>query len=438
MDTNDVSTNEKAAKAELDHQEPNGKKERKNFWGFPFTDFTYFFIWAVVNGYLTLWMEQVGHLNGAESGAVFSMMAGISLIYQPIFGVISDKLLFKKNLILIIAAAGLLIGPYFQWLFLPLMQVNSFLVAIVTGAFLSFVLNGGVSVIEQYVQRASLANHFEYAHARVGGSVAGVVASLVAGRLFLWSPNSIFWACTVAAACLVLLLVFSDKIDMDNAAAAGDTSDSLDWKTVLSVFKIKNLWVLAIFYMGASALFDVFDQQFIIFFRTFFHTAAQSTLVYSYMTSGQTAIEFLLMFPMPWIINRIGSRNGLIAYGFITALRILGSALSPNWIWVVGFRLLAGLEMPLLLTSIMKYIAGAFDIRLYATIYALASNFAKQISVFIFSSVAGNLYDTIGYQHTYIWMGIFVVVITIFAAIFLKKEDPIQAGERDKDGNPLA
>ena len=407
----------------------SAKTESKHFWGFPLSHFSYFFIWAVVNGYLTLWMEQVAHLNGTESGAVFSMMAGISLIFQPIFGVVSDKLLFKKNLILTIAIVGIFIGPYFQWVFMPILHISAFLVAIVTGTFLSFILNGGVSVIEQYVQRASLANGFEYAHSRVGGSVAGVVASLVAGRIFLWKPNSIFWACTIAAIILTLLLLFSDKVNLDNAAAAGDTSDSLDMKTVLSVFKLKNLWVLAIFYMGASALFDVFDQQFIIFFKTFFDTAAQGTLVYSYMSSAQTAIEFCLMFPMPWIINKIGSRNGLLIYGFITCIRILGSALSPNWIWVVGFRLLAGLEMPLLLTSIMKYIAGAFDIRLYATVYALASNFAKQVSVFIFSTVAGRMYDVIGYQHTYIIMGIVVFFITLFAVFFLKKEDPIQAGE---------
>lgn len=405
------------------------EKTNKHFWGFPLSHFTYFFIWAVVNGYLTLWMEQVAHLNGTESGAVFSMMAGISLIFQPVFGVVSDKLLFRKNLILVISIVGILIGPYFQWVFMPILHINAFLVAVVTGTFLSFILNGGVSVIEQYVQRASLANGFEYAHSRVGGSVAGVVASLVAGRIFLWKPNSIFWACSIAAVILTLLLIFSDKVYLENASAAGDTSNSLDWKTITSVFKIKNLWVLAIFYMGASAIFDVFDQQFIIFFKTFFHTAAQGTLVYSYMSSGQTAIEFLLMFPMPWIINKIGSRNGLICYGFLTCIRILGSALSPTWGWIVVFRLIAGLEMPLLLTSIMKYIAGAFDIRLYATVYALASNFAKQISVFVFSSVAGKMYDVIGYQHTYLWMGALVFVITLFAAFFLKKEDPVQAGE---------
>lgn len=405
------------------------KTKNKHFWGFPFSHFSYFFIWATIYGYLTLWMEQVAHLNGAQSGLVFSMMAGVSLIFQPFFGVISDKLLFKKTLILTIAAVAIFIGPYFQWIFMPLLHINSFLVALVTGIFLSFILNGGVSVIEQYVQRASLANGFEYSHSRLGGSLAGIVASLVAGRLFLWKPNSIFWMCSVAAIVLVCLLLFSDKVNLENAAAAGDTSNSLDLKTVGAVFKNMNFWVLSIFYMGASAIFDVFDQQFIIFFKTFFHTAAQGTIVYSYMSSGQTIIEFILMFPMPWIINKIGSRNGLIAYGFLTCIRILGSALSPSWGWVVFFRLIAGLEMPLLLTSIMKYIAGAFDIRIYATVYALASNFAKQISVFIFSTVAGNLYDKIGYQHTYIMMGIFVFLITLFAAFTLKKEDPVQAGE---------
>lgn len=408
----------------------NTKREKKDFWGFPLSHFTYFFTWAIVYGYLTLWLEQVAHLSGTESGFVFSMMAGMSLIFQPVFGVLSDKLLFKKHLVISISIGMILIGPYFQWVFKPLLHTaGAGFIAVLTGILLSFVLNGGVSVIEQYVQRASLANKFEYGHSRIGGSIAGVIASLVAGRLFIWQPNAIFWACSISALILTCLFIFSDKIHMENASAAGDTSNSLDWKTVTSIFKLKNFWVLSLFYMGASAIFDVFDQQFIVFFQTFFHTAAQGTIVYSYMTSGQTAIEVLLMIPMPWIINKIGSRNGLIIYGFLTTIRIIGSALSPTWGWVIFFRLIAGFEMPLLLVSIMKYIAGAFDIRLYATVYALASNFAKQVSVFIFSSVAGNLYDKIGFQHTYLILGVIVFVITLIAAFGLQKENRNQAGE---------
>lgn len=61
------------------------KHATKDFWGFPITHFTYFFTWAIVFGYLTLWLEQEAHFNGVQAGFVFSMMSGVSLIFQPIF-----------------------------------------------------------------------------------------------------------------------------------------------------------------------------------------------------------------------------------------------------------------------------------------------------------------------------------------------------------------
>ena len=413
----------------------NMVKESRHFWGFALSEFSYFFIWAITYGFLTLWLEKVANVTGAQAGIIFSLMAGMSLIFQPIFGVVSDKLVFRKNLLLTISIAAILTGPYFQWLFMPLFNISPILVSVITGVFLAFVLNGGVSVIEQYVERASIANKFEYGHARMGGSVAGVVAAVVAGRLILWEPNSIWWATPAAAVFLTLLLMFSTKINFENAAAVmGDNKDEkMTKKDIFSIFKLRNFWILALFYMGASALFDVFDQQFIVFFKTFFETDAQGTMVYSYMASAQTALELVLMIPMPYIINKIGARNGLIIYGFLTCIRIVGSALSPSWIWIIFFRLLAGLEMPLLLVSIMKYIAEAFDIRLYATIYALASNFAKQISVFIFSSAAGSMYDSIGYQHTYLILGGIVFVITLIAATFLEKGQKLTTVKHSDD-----
>ena len=404
---------------------------KKDFWGFPVTHFSYFFTWAIVFGYLTLWLEQEAGFNWVEAGFVFSMMAGVSLLFQPVFGIISDKLLMKKTLILVIAIGMIFVGPYFQWIFHPLLNIGHTAAALATGVYLSFILNGGVSVIEQYVQRASLTNKFEYGHSRIGGSLAGAAASLAGGQLFLWNPNAIFWACSVAATLLTCCLLFSTKINMENISAVSgqDTSTQFDWKMISSIFRMKNFWILSLFYIGTSAIYDVFDQQFIIFFKSFFEVADEGTLAYSYMTSSQVALEFLLMLPMPWVINKIGARNGLIAYGVILALRILGSALVPNLTLIIVLRLLAGLEMPLLLISIMKYIAGAFDLRLYATVYAFSSNFAKQISVFFISSIAGTMYDQIGFQQTYLIMGIIVAIVTILCAFTLKKEDPAQAGE---------
>ena len=383
----------------------NETEKKGMFWSFPVSHFSYFFIWAIVAVYLTLWMEQVAHLTGGQAGWVFSMMAAMSLVFQPFFGFFSDRLVMKKTLVIIILIAGALIGPFFQWVFVPALHAtNAFVVAILTGIYLSFVLNGGVGVIEQYVQRASVTNKFEYGRSRVGGSVAGMVASFAGGRLFLWNPYLIFWVSSASAILAIIMFVFFNKINYDNVDQVTNTSEKISMKDVRKIFKLRNFWILGIFYMGASALYDVFDQQFVIFFQSYFHTVAQSTTVYSNTVTIQMFIEIVLMLVMPWVINKIGPRNGLLIYGFITALRMIGTALSPNWMIVVALRLLAGFEMPLVLVSIMKYIGLAFDNMLYATVYALTANFMKQVSVFIFSALAGNMYDSLGFHVTYIIM----------------------------------
>ena len=89
-------------------------KQKGMFWSFPFSHFSYFFIWAIVASYLTLWLEQVAHLNSGQAGIVFSMMAAMSLIFQPFFGFFSDRLVMKKKLVIIILLAGALIGPFFS------------------------------------------------------------------------------------------------------------------------------------------------------------------------------------------------------------------------------------------------------------------------------------------------------------------------------------
>lgn len=400
----------------------NIKTENKHFWGFAFINLTYFSIWCIVAWYLTLWLSEVANLDSGFSGIVFSTMAAAALILQPFLGMISDKLLFRKTLILTISISAIFIGPYFQWAFIPLLGINKFLVTICTGIFLGFVLNGGSSVVEQYVQRSALVNKFEYGHARMGGSVAAMLSTLIAGRLFIWQPYAIFWAGSFCGLIMTLILIFSAKVNLENASLAGDTSNSIEIKQVLQVFKLKSFWALSLFFMGNGAIYDVVDQQFIVFFRTFFDTPDQATLVYSYVGSFNSILEFILMIPMPYIINKIGAKNGLILAGFVAVARTIGSAFAPNWWIVILFRLLAGLEIPLILISITKYITVTFDMRLYATVYILCAHFAKQISVFIVSVIAGNLYDLIGFQQTYLFMGLAILTVTFITMFILPNE----------------
>lgn len=245
------------------------KDENMHFWGFAGINVMYFSIWCIIAWYLTLWMEEVANIDSIYAGIIFSIMAASSLVLQPFFGIISDKLVFKKHLILTISILGVFIGPYFQYLFLDLLSINTFFTITLTGIYLGFILHGGSAVVEQYIQRAALANKFEYGHARMGGSVAAMLSTLIAGRLFIWQPYAIFWACSICASIMTLILIFSAKVNSDNIAAAGNISNKLDIKQFSKVLKMKNFWILSLFFMGSSAIYDVVDQQFIIFFKSF-------------------------------------------------------------------------------------------------------------------------------------------------------------------------
>ncbi|HGF7994640.1 TPA: oligosaccharide MFS transporter, partial [Enterococcus faecium] len=307
--------------------------------------------------------------------------------------------------------------------FIPLLSINTFFGAIIGSIYLAFVLNGGVGVVETYVERASLVNKFEYGHSRLGGSIAGAVAAFVGGIIFTQNPNSIFWLCSFMATILTGLVIFGDKVNLKSSEVPVEEKNEVTRKEIFTLFKNKNFWLLCLFFVGTAAIYDVVDQQFAIYYRTFFHEVSQGTIIYSRLLSIQVALEAMIMIPMPSLINKIGAKKGMILFGCLIFIRVMLSALAPNWIVLSGARLIAAVEMPLLLVSVMKYISGAFDWRLSATVYLLGFNFSKQISVFAFSTIAGKMYDSIGFKETYIFLAVLVLVVTVVGAIGLKNPD---------------
>lgn len=174
--------------------------------------------------------------------------------------------------------------------------------------------------------------------------------------------------------------------------------------------------------IGSASLYDVFDQQFPNYFIRFFDDTSSGETLFSRLTSTQIFIEAIVMVFMPWIINRIGAKNGLFLYGVILFIRVVGTAFTDE-VWLLSFfRLLAAIEMPLMLISIMKYIISVFDVRLSATVYMLAFNVAKQLGVAFFSIVIGRLYVEIGFQYTYLVMAVIIGVLVCLGAMLMKTD----------------
>ncbi|MGN7395947.1 MFS transporter [Peribacillus frigoritolerans] len=400
----------------------------KGFWNFGGLFYFYFIIWAIVLGFLPLWLEDVAGLNPSETGIVFSSMSLIALCYQPFLGIISDKLGFKKNLFWVVVILLMFMGPFFSFLYAPLLKANIVIGAIIGSVYLSAVFNGGVGVVESYIERVSRNNGFEYGRVRLFGSIAGATASLIGGVMFVKNPNSIFWFASGAAVFLAILLFMAKIEGQDHIKSGGskDKGNEISKKAVFSIFKIKNFWYLSFLIIGTAAIYDVFDQQFPNYYVQFFSSKEYGTDIFSKLVSIQVGLEAILMIFAPVIVNKMGAKNGLILFGVLTFVRIFGSAVATGPVLLSIFRLIAAFEMPLLLVSIFKYITGVFDTRLSATIYLLAFNFAKQSAITIFSSVAGSMYSFMGFQNTYYYLSAVVLLVTLISYFTLSNDKKMQ------------
>ncbi|MFS0887410.1 MFS transporter [Peribacillus frigoritolerans] len=400
----------------------------KGFWNFGGLFYFYFIIWAIVLGFLPLWLEDVAGLNPSETGIVFSSMSLIALCYQPFLGIISDKLGFKKNLFWVVVILLMFMGPFFSFLYAPLLKANIVIGAIIGSVYLSAVFNGGVGVVESYIERVSRNNGFEYGRVRLFGSIAGATASLIGGVMFVKNPNSIFWFASGAAVFLAVLLFMAKIEGQDHIKSGGSKGkgNEISKKAVFSIFKIKNFWYLSFLIIGTAAIYDVFDQQFPNYYVQFFSSKEYGTDIFSKLVSIQVGLEAILMIFAPVIVNKMGAKNGLILFGVLTFVRIFGSAIATGPVLLSIFRLIAAFEMPLLLVSIFKYITGVFDTRLSATIYLLAFNFAKQSAITIFSSVAGSMYSFMGFQNTYYCLSAVVLLVTLISYFTLSNDKKMQ------------
>lgn len=400
------------------------KLRKGNFLNFGGLNFFYFTIWTLIITFLPLWLNNEANLDTAQAGIVFATMSVVAIFLEPIYGIIQDKLGLKKYLFAFVVLCLLMIGPFFEFAFLPLLNFNTFLGGIAGGTFLSLCLYSGVGVVEAYTERSSRANNFEYGHARLFGSLAGGAFAFIGGILFVRDPDSIFWICTFSAILLGILLwtVKVNKLDYQKDDTVKDEKSYVNKDSILSVFKNKSFWGLCLLIIGSASLYDVFDQQFPNYFVSFFPDPSNGESLFSRLTSVQIFLEAGFMVLAPWFINKIGAKNGLILYGLILFIRIIGTAFSTTPLLLAFWKLLAAIEMPLMLISIMKYIAGVFDVRLSATVYMLGFNVAKQLGVAFFSLFMGSLYVSLGFQNAYIVMSIIVLAFIIPGALLMRSD----------------
>lgn len=121
---------------------------------------------------------------------------------------------------------------------------------------------------------------------------------------------------------------------------------------------------------------------------------------------------------IPAFVNYIGAK-GLLIVGLVVGARLIISGVCDSHLLISVLKPLYGLEICLLLVSVFKYIAEHFDKRVNATMYLLGYQAMLYVGNVVISAPAGQLYDKIGFENTYIIMGCIALVFTAISSMTL-------------------
>ena len=397
----------------------SSEKNRTEYYKISGFIFLYFFTWSASIGLLAIWLGQKAQLSGAVIGSVFAFNGVFSVIIKPVYGYILDKIGMSKYLLYFVVLMSALMAPFFIYIYQPLLLSHTLMGIIVGAIYLSFAWYAGVAACESYSDRYSRLNGMEFGQIRMWGSLGWAVASSFSGLLFNLSPAYNFILGSVTSV-IMLIVLLSLRVDEQSTHAAEVlTKQKIMPADIYALIRNRKFWAFCLYVAGVAWMMFIAEQQFSRYFVTFFADLQQGNAVFGYLGTVQSGMEFVMYMVIPLFVNYIGAKRGLLLVGVLVAVRLIISGLCDSHLLISILKPLYGLEICLLLVSVFKYIAEHFDKRVNATMYLLGYQAMLYIGSMVISSPAGLLYDRIGFEKTYIIMGMIALTFTFISAFTL-------------------
>lgn len=374
--------------------------------------FLYFFTWSSSFSLYAIWLGQTMGLDSMTIGGIFAANGVCAVLLKPVYGYIMDRIGMSKRLLYFVCITSALMMPFFEWVYRPLLLSHLTIGILVGAVYLALGWYAGVSCSESYTDRFSRLYGLEFGRIRMWGSLGWATAAALSGLLFNITPVANFSVSSVTAIVMLFILLslkIGDEQLHRNSVIADDKISMTD---LLVLFKTKQFWTFALFVAGVTWMMFVAEQQFPRYFVTFFATKEQGNAWYGYLGTLQSGVEFLMMMCLPTLVNRIGCKNGLVLCGCIVGVRLIASGLTDDPLIISIIKPFYGVEMAILLISVFKYISINFDKKVNATMFLLGYQAVVYLGSIFVAPVTGYAYGTIGFEKTYLIMGLCALFFT--------------------------
>ncbi len=120
----------------MDSQKSVKLFKNQSYLQMSFTLMLFFASWAIWWSFFQIWLTSESNglgLSGSSVGTIYSTNSFVTLILMFFYGVFQDKLVIKRTLLIFCSTLSVLVGPFFVWIYGPLIESN-FILALVIGS----------------------------------------------------------------------------------------------------------------------------------------------------------------------------------------------------------------------------------------------------------------------------------------------------------------
>ncbi|MCM3078768.1 MFS transporter [Brevibacillus invocatus] len=377
----------------------------------------YLFIYYGFGAFTPLIMQyyQSINLTGTQVGLISATTPVVSIVTQPLWGIICDRFRIRKSVLVLTLLTSGLIGLLF-----PVVSTFALVLILYTvlSVFQSAVVPVSDSIALGYVKKHNL----QFGDIRMWGAIGFALAAFLTGVMVeKWGPSVIFYSYFAA---MVVAILFLRQVPEEVESAPKFTTSMLSG--------IKDLLKLPRFVLFLTASFFVFGSVnanniwFSLYYQEIGGTIAGVGLAFLLFAGSEAPFMKLA----GYIARRWGLELTILIAASVSAIRWFWYSSAPSTTAVIALFFVQGISVGFYLATAAQFVRENTPASLQVTALALFFSVGHGLGTMLCNLTAGWIKDNFSTLTIYSFFGTVTVIGLI--PLLLIRFGPWKAAAEDK------
>lgn len=361
--------------------------------------FVLFFTWSSAYTLITLYLNEIVGLSLSTIGLIMSVLPLISLVFQPIWGALSDFTGKRKRVLQLLIIVNAIIAGIIT------LFTNSYVVVVIYFMYQIFLCGQNPLVDSMAIQYVNNNPQSSFGYIRVWGSVGYAIGAFVVAAVA--NKLGLVWLFYIASVGYMISFILTRGIKETQIVHLKSHFEA-DLKALFR--EKKYLFVLLYGFLMIGSFFGA-DQYLGLYIRS--NSIDLSKL--GLLTFVSVCVEVPLIFNSRRLIQKFGVTRLMIFMNSVSIARMFLLSFSSTFVLFAVAGVMRGLTVGIFVPLFVELICEITPKAIVTSAIAIYSAVSSGVANFIFTLLGGFIADIWGYDKLFMSYGLLMLLPLLLA-----------------------